>query len=252
MRVHACLIWILACFLTQCKSKVETTPSAPQNLEKALVLCFHDVGRKGRYAIPLDEFREILDELKEFRVTSLSDWVEMKNPEDLRPRVVLTFDDGYKAHREIVLPELAARGYGATFFFYANQLKADKKWQAIAQNKTPGFEFGSHSWSHALMREMPYDDIFRELYLAREFMAHSLRREAPAFAWPYGYYEPAGLAAAKSAGFAYQVSVDYRIAKRSDIEAVIPRYTVFGRNSVKQVRGILADYRKVSEKRPAR
>lgn len=246
------MFWILACFLTQCKSKVETAVIPPKSLEKALVLCFHDVGRRGRYAIPLDEFREILDELKEFRVTSLSDWVEMKNPGDFRPRVVLTFDDGYKAHRDIVLPELMSRGYGATFFFYANQLKADKKWQLIAQKNLPGFEFGSHSWSHALMREMPYDDIFRELYLAREFMAHSLMREAPGFAWPYGYYEPAGLAAAKSAGFAYQVSVDYRVATRSDIESVIPRYTVFGRNAVKQVRDIVTDFRRASGKKPIR
>lgn len=240
------------CLLTHCKSKVETAPSAPQSLAKALVLCFHDVGRRGRYAIPLAEFREILDEFQEFRVTSLSDWIGMKNPEDLRPRVVLTFDDGYKAHREIVLPELKSRGYGATFFFYANQLKADRKWVAIAQQEAPEFEYGSHSWSHALMRDMPYDDIFRELYLAREFMAHTLKRETPAFAWPYGYYETPGIAAARSAGFAYQVSVDYRIASRSDIESVIPRYTVFGRNAVKQVKDIIADYRKALRQTPKR
>lgn len=206
-----------------------------------MVLCFHDVGRSGRYAIPLADFTEILDELRPFRVVSLKDWVDAKNTEDARPRVVLTFDDGYAAHRELVLPELMRRGFGGTFYFYADQISRDKAWVEIARDHHE-FDFGSHSWSHALLRDTGYDALFKELYLARSFIEDLLGQKVESFAWPYGYYDASGLDAARNAGFGYQVSVDYRVASRSDIAGVIPRYTIFGKQPLEQVRQILGDY----------
>jgi peptidoglycan/xylan/chitin deacetylase (PgdA/CDA1 family) len=229
-----------------CKPKETSTPQPviPTHLQNAVVLCFHDVGRSGRYAIPLADFNAILDRLGEFRVVSLADWVNGLNPEDKRRRVVLTFDDGYAAHRELVLPELEKRGLGATFFFYADQLQRDKKWLSLTAAADAAFDFGSHSWSHALLRDVGYDAMFRELYLARTFMEGLTRKRIASFAWPYGYYSDEGLKAAQSAGFSYQVSVDYRIATRADILRVIPRYTVFGKKPVDQVRQILSAFQK--------
>jgi peptidoglycan/xylan/chitin deacetylase (PgdA/CDA1 family) len=189
-------------------------------------------------------FNAILDLLDEYRVVSLADWVAGNNPEDSRMRVVLTFDDGYQAHRLLVLPELKRRGFGGTFYFYADQLKRDAAWIRLASAADRRYDFGSHSWSHALLQDAEYQTLFRELYLARSFMEETLKKKAESFAWPYGYYSEDGLKAALHAGFQYQVSVDYRIARRADIQKVIPRYTVFGRNPVAQVRQILGSFRK--------
>ncbi len=242
-------VWALCLVLsTGCKPKAQPAPAIPAHLRNAVVLCFHDVGRPGRYAITLDDFREILDNLAAFRVVSLKDWVDARNPEDLRPRIVMTFDDGYAAHREIVLPELVRRGFGATFYFYADQLQRDAAWRRLAREQ-PAFDFGSHSWSHALLRDTPYDALFKELFLARNFLESTLGRKIESFAWPFGYYDTDGLKAARHAGFGYQVSVDYRIASREDIPRIIPRYTVFGKNPVEQVRQILDGYRQPGQAR---
>lgn len=232
-----------------CKSKEQASAAIPAHLLKTVVLCFHDitedeVGKRlsRRYSVSLAHFRRILDALAGFKVVSLSDWVEAKEPGDTRPRVVLTFDDGYAAHRQLVLPELTKRKMGATFFFYADQVKRDSQWRRTAAER-PDFDFGSHSWSHALLKDTPYDTLFRELYLARNFLEEILRKDVKSFAWPYGYYDAEGVTAAKNAGFAYQVSVDYRIANRSDIAGVIPRYTIFGKDPGAQVKRILDEYR---------
>jgi hypothetical protein len=80
--------------VTHCKPKERAPAALPAHLETAAVLCFHDVGREGRYAISMAGFNAILDLLDEYRVVSLADWVAGNNPEDSRMRVVLTFDDG--------------------------------------------------------------------------------------------------------------------------------------------------------------
>jgi peptidoglycan/xylan/chitin deacetylase (PgdA/CDA1 family) len=233
-------VWLLA--LTACKPKPENRAVLPHHMSKAVVLCFHDIGRRGRYALPLEEFREILNMFRDFRVVSLADWIDGRNAEDIRPRVVLTFDDGYAAHRKLVLPELASRNYGATFYFYAEQLKQDRVWQHIARTN-PRIDFGSHSWTHRLMQDTPDDVNFKELYLSRAFMETSLNRLVTSFAWPYGYYTKLAVQTARNAGFKYQVSVDYRLATRDDILKVIPRYTIYGRNAREKVRQIIGDFR---------
>lgn len=232
-----------------CKSKEQASAVIPAHLLKTVVLCFHDitedeVGKRlsRRYSVSLVHFRHILDALAGFKVVSLRDWVEAKDPADTRPRVVLTFDDGYASHRELVLPELEKRKMGATFFFYADQVKRDSAWRRTAAGRAD-FDFGSHSWSHALLKDTAYRALFRELYLARTFLEEILHKDVKSFAWPYGYYDAEGVTAARNAGFTYQVSVDYRIATRGDIEGVIPRYTIFGKDPVAQVRRILDEYR---------
>lgn len=232
-----------------CKSKEQPSVPLPAHLLKTVVLCFHDitedeVGKRlsQRYSVSLAHFRRILDDFAGFKVVSLSDWVEAKDPADIRPRVVLTFDDGYSAHRELVLPELTQRKMGATFFFYADQMKRDSIWRRIAAERAD-FDFGSHSWSHALLKDTAHDSLFRELYLARTYLEEILHKDVKSFAWPYGYYDAEGVTAARNAGFTYQVSVDYRLATRGDIRGVIPRYTIFGKDPEAQVTQILGEYR---------
>lgn len=237
MRALTYVFIFTASICSACKAK--ETKIAKVQPANAVVLCFHDVGRSGRYAITNGDFTEIMDLLRDFSVTSLGQWIESEDRIGARANVVLTFDDGYPAQREIVLPELKRRGYGATFYFYADQLKADKKWQTLIQTAGDGFEYGSHSWSHQLMQDLAGDEIFRELYLARNFMEALTRKRLVSFAWPYGYYNDAGVTAAHHAGFSNQVSVDYRIAKAQDIPQIIPRFTVMGKQPVKQVREIL-------------
>lgn len=235
---------------TACKPKQQTITIEP--IPDAVILCLHDIGREGRYAISEKDFGLLLGELAAYRVVSLHDWLKRRYPEDQRRRIVLTFDDGYRAHREIVLPELRRRGMGATFFFYADQLKADAGWRRLLPALEDTFSFGSHSWSHALLRDIGYDQLFRELFLARQYMQTLSGKPVDAFAWPYGYYESEGIRAAAAAGFTVQLSVDYRIATAADAALVLPRYTIFGRRSVEQLKEILKRFEAKKPEKPDR
>jgi len=235
--LHAFLLCLMAS--PCCKPKVDLPA---QQIPDAVILCFHDVGREGRYAISVDTFSAILDDLQPYRVVSAENWLQGKASGDNRKQVILTFDDGYRSHREIVLPELTRRRYGATFFFYNQQLNQDKKWRQLLKNLSADFEIGSHSWSHSTLTGLAGDQLFRELYLAREHLSEIYGRPAHSFAWPYGSWSPEAVKAAHAAGFGYLFSVDYRVARATDVPSVIPRYTVMGRGSREQVRSILAAF----------
>jgi peptidoglycan/xylan/chitin deacetylase (PgdA/CDA1 family) len=228
-----------------CKPK-ELSESRSSRIEPAVILCFHDIGRTGRYAISLMDFRAILRSLAPYRVVSLRNWIEGAFPHDKRRRVVLTFDDGYRAHRELVLPELMRLNYGGTFYFYNDQLSQDRIWQRLVHELPDGIEYGSHSWSHSSLQNADSKALFRELYLSREHLQQLTGKQALSFAWPYGAYGEQSARAAHAAGFRYLVSVDYRIAVATDINGIIPRYTVMGRNPLNQVKTILARYEKTS------
>lgn len=222
-----------------CKSKEEKHGALPA---AAVILCFHDIGRSGRYAIERAVFENILDDLKPFRVVSVGDWIANSHNAERRSQVVLTFDDGYRSHREIVLPELLRRGYGATFFFYNDQLKSDQKWVRLLKDLPPIYDFGSHSWSHSSLSASSGKELFRELYLSREHLTSLTGKPTDIFAWPYGAWSETGAHAARAAGFRYLLSVDYRIASGRDVDGVIPRYTVMGSRAREQVRSILAKF----------
>ena len=239
MRAYALQILLCLSLGTNSRCKPKDVPQAEIYPEDAVILCFHDIGRQGRYAITKADFNRILDMLTDYQVVSFDTWVAG----GLKQAVVLTFDDGYAAHREIVLPELLRRKFGATFYFYADQLKRDKTWQDIMKHPPSGISFGSHSWSHSLMRELPYAELFRELYLARTYLESVSGRQILSFAWPYGFYPDTGIVAARDAGFRFQLSVDYRVAKPADAARVIPRFTIFGKDPVGQVQGILSHFR---------
>lgn len=93
------------------------------------LLCFHRVLPDSRRAGPdqpyflrqtalaLERFRALLDELERRRAVaspeSLFAWVDGRGGLFDRPRVILTFDDGYADVLEIAAPELRARGMTA-------------------------------------------------------------------------------------------------------------------------------------------
>lgn len=222
-----------------CKPKVEFVAGVSPD---AVILCFHDIGRVGRYAITFDTFSGILDDLKPYEVVSAGEWLRTPDANTTRKQVVLTFDDGYASHRDIVLPELRKRGYGATFFFYNEQLLGDKKWRAALKQLPAAYDIGSHSWSHSSLGEAPGAELFREIYLSREHLAQLAGKPTQLFAWPYGSWSEPSAGAARAAGFSYLFSVDYRVARAADIAKIIPRFTVMGSGSREQVRSILAEF----------
>lgn len=89
------------------------------------VLAYHNVlpdrirsGGDPSLHLPRSRFAAQLDRIqRECRVASLRELLDEPSPaEGERPRVALTFDDGYRGALSVGLEEIVARGLAATFF----------------------------------------------------------------------------------------------------------------------------------------
>lgn len=223
----------------QVEQKNEKEAAAP--LQKAVILCLHDVGGKGKYAVSHKEFVEILDLLKKYRVLSLQKWLEgSRGTSGGKSVVVLTFDDGYPSMFKVVIPRLLEYNYGATFYLYLERYADHSSVYKRLQTLEPQFEIGSHSSSHVAMDTLRKKDLsrfYKELFLSRKKLEYLIQRPVYSWAWPYGRYSEELLRFVDMAGYKTQVSTDYRIADTG--QEVFSRFAVQKPNPVEQVKEIL-------------
>lgn len=221
-----------------------STPVAPENTQpepdKAIILCFHDIGGAGLYSITPEEFEQILKLLeKKYEVYSVEGWMNKKEKSD-KPSVVLTFDDGYYSIFLHVIPLLKKYGYGGTFYFYLDRYPETSSVYNVLKNLPPQFEIGSHSNSHANMVKEYRNDMtgfFRELYLSKKKLEYLIGREVTSWAWPYGFYDENIAKLAHKAGYTNQVTTDYTASFVTD--PIYHRFTVQNPEPVEQVKEIL-------------
>lgn len=217
--------------------------------DKVLILCFHDISKKGRYSIDLTSFEKILNELDgHYTVLSLRDWQKafLQKKQFQKPPVVLTFDDGYSAHFSKVVPLLRKHKFGATFFIYTQLHHDHSSFYTKLANLEEAFEIGGHSASHAnlkLLNETKPVAFYKELYLSRKKLEYLTKRKVTSFAWPFGYYNASLVELAKQAGYSLQVSTDGVIATVTSV--LLPRVTVQQPNPLKQTINILKHYKRI-------
>jgi peptidoglycan/xylan/chitin deacetylase (PgdA/CDA1 family) len=90
-----------------------------------LVLLYHRIApeRRGRACVSIDHFVEQLDVLThDADVVSLAQLVDERPSRSARPRVAITFDNGYGNSVTWALPELERRGVPATVFVVTGEI----------------------------------------------------------------------------------------------------------------------------------
>jgi peptidoglycan/xylan/chitin deacetylase (PgdA/CDA1 family) len=168
------------------------------------ILTFHDISDDAGdiYAVTKRLFADFLLLLKDEDYTSirasdlLGDWPSALS----RNRsVLLTFDDGYAAQREIAAELLIQRGLTATFFAITSCVGQNKlrrhfggkertflSGEDLRQMELAGFEIGSHSHTHALCGALPESEVLQELSISRQILEEELGHPIASFAYPYG------------------------------------------------------------------
>jgi hypothetical protein len=79
-------------------------------------------------------------------------------------KVILTFDDGWKSHFDIVRPRLLEYGYGATFFICGKWIERDEEtvtWDQVLTLNDDGFEIGNHTYEHADLTKLNFEQIVK-------------------------------------------------------------------------------------------
>ena len=197
-------------------------PSAPL----PPVLCYHRIGgpaELGVTRIAKSVFVRQMTTLARagWKTLRLDQFAERLQPGHSALRtphsaLLLTFDDGYASLAEHVYPLLAEVGFTATTFLitdYVGRLNtwdarytwhrlAHLDWDSIGRWQARGFDFASHSASHARLTWLSDVEAAAELERSRETLRHRLGpRAARAVAYPFGARDERIERLARAAGY---------------------------------------------------
>jgi peptidoglycan/xylan/chitin deacetylase (PgdA/CDA1 family) len=170
-------------------------------------LMYHRIGApadsEDRYAVTDGAFRTHLNYLQlcGYDVTSVGKALE--RPASMRPRIVLTFDDGYESDLTVAASLLADHGFSATFYVVPGLLGRPGYLtkQGVVELAKLGFEVGSHSLTHSYLNDLDTAALDRETGSSRARLEDILGRRVRHFACPGGRYNSAVVEAVQRAGY---------------------------------------------------
>lgn len=189
------------------------------------VLCYHRVGGSlelGVTRVGRSVFHRQMTALAKagWRTLALDEFarrLQTGGPSVARPRsFLLSFDDGYASLARDAYPILADLGFTAVTFLVTDFVGRDNTWDvrytwrrlrhldwdAITHWQSRGFEFASHSASHARLTWLTDSGRAAELERSRETLVQRLGTAAGrAVAYPFGARDARVEAAARTAGY---------------------------------------------------
>jgi len=147
-----------------------------------------------------------------YHVVSFTALVDALEGRDTLPTraVVLTFDDGWANQYTHAFPILRRFGVTATFFVFTTPIGVDKKlmtWAQLRELQDAGMTIGSHTRTHPVLPDY-HAALHNEVEMSREDIKQHLGRAPDFFAYPFGAWDSASAAWARTAG--YRAARTYR------------------------------------------
>jgi peptidoglycan/xylan/chitin deacetylase (PgdA/CDA1 family) len=157
-------------------------------------LMYHDItsgpsgsgGGPARFAVPFDEFRRQLDQLRAEGYEGRSLRAALQEP---RGRfVAITFDDGDAGQYERGYRALAERGMTATFFVITDRIGTAGyvSWGQLREMHAAGMDVQSHAKSHPFLSELAAAELLVELRGAKDALDGGLEQDTDMLALPGG------------------------------------------------------------------
>ncbi len=148
-----------------------------------------------------------------FRFTTMSEAVDDLAADRPRPGLaVITFDDGLRNNHTAALPILDRLGVRATVYVACDFIGGVSPWLAreaggemldedeIRSLARAGWEIGAHSLSHPDMASLSYAACRTEIDGSRTRLEGIIGAPVDTFAYPFGRYGPAAVAAVRDSG----------------------------------------------------
>ena len=237
-------------------------PGQPAGDDDLAVLMYHSVStvREGpmrEFGVPPELLREQLAALAGagYRLTGLTEALDLRQRGHRAPVVALTFDDGYVDFLEHGIVVLAEFGAGATLYMsvghmdgpadwlgtQAGALGPLMSWSQLAEVAATGIEIGNHSMVHHPLDVLPADQLDREIRDSHDRLADTLGRPIPSFAYPHGYNTATVRAAVARHGHTNACEVGRRLhrggADRFAVSRLQPTPDHSGADLLRLVRG---------------
>lgn len=116
--------------------------------------------------------------------------------------VVLTYDDLWASHVDIVLPVIKQHGFVGTFFVPTAHIEEQRhkptfsdlalfdaelcNWDDIRALETANMDIGAHTHTHTMMTQLSTDEVLEELKVSRQIITRHLHKPPVSFSYPFG------------------------------------------------------------------
>ena len=158
---------------------------------------------------------------------------------DVRPPVVITFDDGHASDYEVAFPALQADGVSADFFVNTSQVGRTGylTWAQIAEMQRGGCSFSSHSHDHVALVGLPRNALRSQLERSKRLLEDRLGEAVSFLAVPYGFVDRHVTAMAREVG--YRAVCISRYWPSQPGRSPINRIAIQGGTTFGELRGLL-------------
>ena len=193
-------------------------------------------------------YRQMVFLKKNYNIINLETLVyKIKDGENIRKNVVITFDDGYVDNLYNALPILKELNIPATIFITAGKIddteafvwdKPDKKNdlnRAVTSDELKELslnhliEIGAHTISHPHLHLLNKETQKNEIYGSKDIIEKIINKKIKSFSYPFGTDKecnPETIDIVKGVGFQYACSnIKELVNKKSNIYS-LPRYLV--------------------------
>jgi peptidoglycan/xylan/chitin deacetylase (PgdA/CDA1 family) len=215
------------------------------------ILCYHSVQPcwESPLAVEPDAFLRQVDWLREHRrLLPVSEALPRLDASGRLPsgEAALTFDDGFAALHEHLLPVVERTRLPATVFLVAQTLTPQGQpvdWvdtpgteplstltlDQVLEMQEAGVDFQSHSWAHLRLTELSEAECVTDLRDSRDLLEDLLGRPVTLLAYPRGLHTPHVRRAARRAGFTHAFALPE--GREEPEDHAVPRVGIYRGNS---------------------
>ncbi len=209
------------------------------------ILMYHKVGPrpsrvrlKGMYVEPR-LFRRQMKELGAAGFTSASPDAVLSGAQTPPPKIVLTFDDGYRNVLEHALEPMRAVGLQAIQFIIPDLIGKRNEWD-IAQGEAPeplmnreeigrwlaaGHDIGAHTCTHPHLTKIPLQQAREEIISSRRKLEDLFQRPIVHFCYPFGDWNESVRDIVAEAGFKTAVTTTSGFNSSESARFALLRFT---------------------------
>ena len=205
-------------------------------MDQNIILCYHHLGSSSwNFSITKSEFSKQISYLaKNFTIVPLSEMMKTKNTTG-KPRVAITFDDGYQSVYRIARRILEKFDIKPTVFVIGNPREVDRhalgnhepimNLRQIKALHSAGWEIGFHTQTHPDTSTLTQAEIETQVITGKREMETKLGFEIPYFSYPKGIANPVIKKAVSQAGYWYAFTVSGGQVNQND-KLAVSRITV--------------------------
>ncbi|MGL5082651.1 MAG: polysaccharide deacetylase family protein [Microcoleaceae cyanobacterium] len=206
------------------QANISPWPTIHQQARSARVpvIMYHDILSEKQvfFDVTIKEFKQQLDSIRESGSTPISlDQLiaHLETGTSLPSKsIVLTFDDGYAGHYEIVYPLLKEYNYPAVFSVYSDKVegkiagRSSLNWEQLREMASnPLITIASHSITHPPdLTELSDVQLQQEVVESKRILEEKLEVPIHYFTYPEGKYDERVSAWVKAAGYKAALTMD--------------------------------------------